>query len=207
MQSPFRFNKVSKTLKTFNYTGHALLGMALLCNMKISSILTYYWHGNFVDQSEIEKIRKEIFGFIWKTTEWIKRNTLYLPRREGGLVPDDLAIRNKALKLKHTHDVVNNKQKAVSKWAQLFLPTHLRNREMTVPPILLMADFYKHTLENLKEIQRINPNFLSEKSNSKATYAALRKAKCEIPTIREKHPNLTVDDVENHCNSKINSAS
>jgi hypothetical protein len=188
-------NKVRKTILNFKYPGYSLLSKAIICNLRIVSKLTYFWHTTCVGNNEIEVLKKEIFSFIWKKTEWLKRETLYLTRKEGGLDLVDLDIRYKTLKLKHIHEVINNKQAAPLKWAQIFIPVHLRNKELKIPPILLTNELYNQTLQLLKNFQQINPNFLIEKFDSKKTYQALLRDKREIPIIKQKLPLLPVEDI------------
>ena len=80
-----------------------------------------------IPEKLIIQMQRKIFTYLWKgQTEYVKRETMYLPLKEGGLAIPDLRKANTTTKMKWIRMIGNKDyQKTWVKWPRYYIGTSL----------------------------------------------------------------------------------
>ena len=94
-------NKLQGVVEFHRKRSLTMRGKALIINVLF---LTRLWYAGTVilfDADFIAKIQRVIFKFLWRTTEWLARQTVVGPVDQGGLGVFDINTRLAALRVMH----------------------------------------------------------------------------------------------------------
>ena len=94
-------DKLNKVVSLYKSAAMAMHSKVDLINIIFCSKLWYIGSCTLFDTDFESKLNKLLYGFMWKTTEWVSRKTIIRPVLEGGLAVYDIQSRLAALRVKH----------------------------------------------------------------------------------------------------------
>ena len=118
--------KLLRRLQGWHSRSLTIYGRALIVKTYGVANLIYLATAFSIPEKTILEVHRAIFNFLWKGHEYIKRETLCLPKKEGGLAIPDLRKINLATKMKWLREIGDkNYKRTWIKWPRYYIGTAL----------------------------------------------------------------------------------
>lgn len=118
--------KLLRRLQGWHSRSLTIYGRALIVKTYGLANLIYLATAFSIPEKTILEVHRAIFNFLWKGHEYIKRETLCLPKKEGGLAIPDLRKINLATKMKWLREIGDkNYKRTWIKWPRYYIGTAL----------------------------------------------------------------------------------
>ena len=150
------FNKFYNTLNLWKSRSLSFKGKSTILNSLCVSKILYYISAAIVPNHYITLFQRSCFRFMWNSTfEPVKRTTLYLPFKEGGLNVPNILLKIHTLYLKHVQKIINNHEALWVYFAKYWISIQLRHLKADIynnltPHSEVIPEFYKNCLDVLK---------------------------------------------------------
>ena len=201
-------NKLRATLNDAKYRNLYFIGSALYSNVMALSKVWYQSSTLLMNTNQLTSINKCMFNFIWNgRAEWIKRETLYLNKYEGGINLVNVESKLKAFQVKHVLTLIDTKYNAKWKWfACYWIGFNLRkfDKELgsnLIPHSVDRPAYYDRCMKVFKEVENIlgdNKNIIDVKS-VKEIYGVFLNHKKIIPRIVTINKDVNFKKVYTNC--------
>ena len=203
--------KIQTTFNLWKLQKLSFTEKAHIINFVIYSKLWYL--GTFMDVPKdiISKIEKLTFNFIYNgKMETIKRETLKLEPKYGGIGLIDIQNKLKAIRLTHIKDIILGEHKNWKILSIYWIGYNLRQYENifssnTIPHSMFKPLFYKNTCNILKEFEKIQSQIEWGKTYSKYFYQCLQKESFILPRIVKSMPTINFIKAWKAINAKLTS--
>ena len=119
--------KLDKRLQGWASRSLTIYGRALILRTFALANLIFLATSFQIPEELMVQIQRKIFVYLWKgQTEYVKRDTMYLPLKEGGLAIPDLKQANTTMKMKWIRLICDKEyQKTWVKWPRYYMGTSL----------------------------------------------------------------------------------
>ena len=127
----------------------SLLEKSIVISALACSRLWYVGSVLYMSDIYINRFQKLIFKFLWNcNAEPLARKTLYLDKQSGGLNIVNIALKLRALRLKHLQDIINNTHTKFVKFSIYWAGYSLREynndlASLSIPHSDLIPPFYR----------------------------------------------------------------
>ncbi len=102
-----KLNKMEKVFERWKHRHLTLFGKVLIIKSLATSKLVHAMTILYTPDNILKEIEKLIFGFLWESTDRIKRKTLIGSKQNGGIKMLDIFCKNKALKASWASRIAN----------------------------------------------------------------------------------------------------
>lgn len=118
--------KLLKRIQGWYSRNLTIYGRALIVKTYGVANLIYLATTFSIPEKVIVEVHRAIFNFLWKGHEYVKRETMCLPLKEGGLAIPDLRKTNVTMKVKWLKEIGDKKyQRSWIKWPRYYIGTAL----------------------------------------------------------------------------------
>ena len=187
-----KMEKIAAKLETWKTRNLTLYGKTELLNSTALSQIWYVAQNLDIKKEYIDKIEKEIFKFLWHPLQYepIRRQTIYLERKNGGLGLQNIYKRTQAFKYAKYVDLF----KEVKPWHTIIAYNMGQRLKEHVPGLDTLTSRHKEVLEQKTkiEIEKILTLKIEAKDTVKSIelkIGQLEKIK-EIPRIERIYVNI-----------------
>jgi len=106
-------NKIIKRINKFGYKNTTIFSRTFLLNTFVLPKLNYQIQTLNLPSDILIEIEKEVYNYVYnkKTINGIKRNTLIQLKENGGTQINDTASKQKAYRIQHIRNIIQNPQK------------------------------------------------------------------------------------------------
>lgn len=175
------FGKFTKTLNFFKIGNLSLKGKSVVLNTFCMSKLYYCMSAGSMPRHYIDMFQRASFKFLWNSCfEPVKRMTLHLSYKKGGLNVPNLMLKMKSFQLSHIQKLLNNHDAMWTYFAKYWLGIRLRKYNAslfsnTVPHGDTIPDYYKKCMSTFDELIQSYPNLQFGTVSTRAFYDLLFK--------------------------------
>lgn len=151
----------------------------------------------------LSTINKHTFKFIWRSTEWVRRNVMYNSKQEGGLGVLNARKRLEAYKLRELFKIVSNPESVLFPLVMYWLGIKLRfllpvNTWNKYPQARRPSHFYKQVLNTFIDYSALSGNKPLMDKSLKELYTILISNTVQRPRIIERQPTVDFTSIWPH---------
>lgn len=209
------FLKFEKVINLWKMRHLTLKQKAIVLNMYACSKIWYVGAVLLMPKAYVRLFQKTIWKFLWPKANYepIKRMTLLLPFKEGGLNVIDIESKLLAFQIKHLGNYISNPKTNWGRFSAYWCAFQLRKYDINLwsnscPHSMSQSTFYKNALKALSIISATNPDFDFVHNPIKAIYSFFVKLKTVKPRCIRIFPQIDFKQAfENLHNTFIEPAS
>lgn len=202
-------SKLSKVLDDHKFRNLSMKGKAVLCNVGALSKILYIASILSLPKTYLKDIESLIFSFVWNDkTEWVKRNTLYLPYLQGGIGLACVTAKVHTYRVMHVKQLIYGEFQNWMPFAIYWIGFNLRKFRPSfgsnlIPHSVTRPKFYEDVLESFDLLFSICPDFDLQTATSRNVYQIFLKTFVQIPRVVVRHPTLNFNAVFNDVLNKF----
>ena len=201
--------KAEEAIESHKTRDLSLRGKAIIINSVVLSKLWYVGRIFLLPNNYLESLNTSIFkGFLWKSTEWIARETLYLKPSDGGIGLINIELKLRAFRILHIIDFLYGEWHPWKDLASYWISMDLRGFRQDLftnasPHSSHKPDFYNTAVREFTDFQSKHPDLTLIGLTSKRVYEILLDDVNHQLRIVQRNPTVDYISVFASCDDKL----